>query len=714
MFDQILSTIEFNHLLLLLIFIVISFIAINIMKIISLLRLLKRKELQQNFQTKNSIIDSPITIKSVVEREWDTQSLLLGKSISRKYLWLAGLLFINFVLILIFIPIFLNAFFSYPKIIHKYPEWNSYWNDYDQPIHVVFDRPIDTKSLILNMSPETGGRWEFEKEKYLPFVRSVKFYPEETVYPGNKVIVYFTHVTNYFNTIDNREELLQFYSVDLPTVASSNPEKDSVDIKTDTDIVFNLSHKEGEFVDWAFRTNQEDAYEIERNSNDVIKLKFNESMKQNTEYIIKVFQIPLSKDTGTGEVTKKGETVDAYTLKFQTVAEPLILSTSPQGAGVMIDSPVKIVFEQDMDKASVEGKFNISPNISGSKYWEKDNIFIFKPDQLQKETRYNVSLAKGMQTKVGGVSNADSSYNFETIGAVKVASWSPDPRSNSTDVDSKIRVLFNQAVDSSSAQEKFHIDPFVDGKFSWSGNTMTYNPTDKLTHSTEYSIRIDSGVKTIHGLDSRDDVGIAFTTQAKKIELNVPQYSQVNSKECQIIATQMILAYKGKSKDKMSIYNGMAKDNTVCDPENNTWGNPHAGFVGNIDGNHDCASGSRGYGVYWGPVSNYLSGQGVSNSIRSGMSISSLTHELESGHPVMLWWQNGWSTPDDISWSTPDGQYIRAVNGMHSEIAVGFVGPNDNPTHIIVRDPWRGRRVLEIGNFKGLWSYFGNTGIVVY
>jgi uncharacterized protein YvpB len=96
------------------------------------------------------------------------------------------------------------------------------------------------------------------------------------------------------------------------------------------------------------------------------------------------------------------------------------------------------------------------------------------------------------------------------------------------------------------------------------------------------------------------------------------------------------------------------------------------------------------------------------------MSISDLANEVAQGHPVILWWQNGWSAPNDISWTTPDGQYIYAINGMHSEVAVGFIGPTDNPTHIIVNDPWRGRRELEVGYFKSLWGYFNNTGVVIY
>ncbi|MCA9385131.1 Ig-like domain-containing protein [Candidatus Dojkabacteria bacterium] len=612
--------------------------------------------------------------------------------------------------------LFQNLFFTYPKMVYTYPAWDDYWNDYDQPIEVVFDRPINSKKLVLNLSPETSGTWKFEKAiPFLPFTRTIRFVPDETVYPGNKVIAYFTHVTNVFNTFQNREEFLQFNSVELPTVLSSTPERNSKAVHVDQEITFQLSHREGDYVDWEFKTNKEDPAQLLRDDSDVIKLVFESPLKQNENYVIKLYQIPLAQSTGSGEITKKGQKQEAYTLQFETVTTPLVSSMTPQGGGISPATSIRIEFDDAMDKTSVENAFTISPPTPGTINWEGDTIFTYAPSsQLSKATNYTITLQEGIQSSAGGITDSAINYSFETIGAVKVIGWSPTPGTTSANIDSSIRVTFDQAVDHASAESLFSIEPSVEGVFSWEGNTMIFNPTNNLGYSASHTVRVSSGVKTVSGLDSNQEFSFSFTTQPKKVEISVPLYRQVNSKECQIVATQMLLAFKGVSKSKTTIFNEMPKESVVCDAENNVWGNPNLGYVGDINGNHDCASGNRGYGVYWNPVSSYMASVGISNQVMRGMSIQQLTDQIEQGHPVMLWWQNGWSTPTDVSWYTPDGQYIYAVNGMHSEIAVGFIGPNNAPSHIIVNDPWRGRRELPISHFTGLWSYFNNTGIVVY
>lgn len=621
--------------------------------------------------------------------------------------------------LLLFGVIFLiyQMFFTYPHITSTYPLEGEYWRNYDNPIEINFSRPINTKGIVINLLPNTSGEWKFEKKNELiPFVDSIKFYPNETVYPGNEIYVYMSNISNVFSTIKNYEAQLKFYSTDLPTINDSQPQSSAEFVQVGNEVSFNLSHKDGEYVEWAFLTNVNDHFEIIRDKSTTIKLKFDNNFSQGKEYFIKVYRIPVSQSTKTGDATRSGDKQNIYNLHFKTVGAPLITNASPKGSGILTNASVKISFDYPMDKESVEKGFQISPNVAGSFYWSDDlKTMRFTPSStLEKDKSYTVKIASGVHNQNGGVSEEEIVFSFQTIGRVKVSSWNPRTNATSIATGSNINVTFNQSVDQQSAQSKFSISPNIPGAFSWSGNTMVFNPDNNLDFLTNYQITISADIKSINGLDSNESFTSSFTTEAKKVLLSVPQYRQVNSKECQIVATQIIMGYKGKAKDKTTIFNEFPKETTVCDAENNIWGNPNIGFVGDINGNHDCASGNRGYGVYWSPVSSYLSRNGISNSVSRGMSITQLTQEIEAGHPVMLWWQNGWSTPTDVSWDTPDGQHIYAVNGMHSEVAIGFIGTTNNPTHIIVQDPWRGQRTLEIGYFKGLWSYFGNTGIIVY
>ena len=170
----------------------------------------------------------------------------------------------------------------------------------------------------------------------------------------------------------------------------------------------------------------------------------------------------------------------------------------------------------------------------------------------------------------------------------------------------------------------------------------------------------------------------------------------------------MVLAYYGIYRSKMQIHDWIGVDPTPYTPSPKTWGNPHEHFVGDILGN------SRGYGVYWEPIQNYIHAQGRSTKLYRGASISDVAHEIEKGHPVILWWYNGWSGGDVISWHTPSGQKIYAFNGMHSEVLVGFKGDASNPSALITRDPWRGRRVYSVNSFLWVWGFLNNTGVAVY
>jgi uncharacterized protein YvpB len=86
--------------------------------------------------------------------------------------------------------------------------------------------------------------------------------------------------------------------------------------------------------------------------------------------------------------------------------------------------------------------------------------------------------------------------------------------------------------------------------------------------------------------------------------------------------------------------------------------------------------------------------------------LSDIIAELKKGNPVMTWGQNGWSTPRDISWTSSDGTFIHAINGMHSTVVRGFSGPDNNPTQIYLNDPWRGQYAIATSEFKRRWNYF--------
>lgn len=630
-------------------------------------------------------------------------------------IWTIKVVAINAIIIYFLFSTVKKQFATYPQYFAVFPEEEKVWNDYQRPIEIAFNIPIDENSLIINMAPETDGYWEFEKSlPYLPFTRKIKFYPNETIFPDQDIMIYLTDLTNHFHTMDGGEHLIRFYSISLPIIESTYPENQAIDIPIDRDIVLNLNQKDGGYVDWEFEFDKDVEFEAIRDNSRTVKLSFTKSLSQDESYKLDIYQIPLSSKVDTGEIIKKGEKQKVHTIEFTTVTAPLVSSTEPTGNSVLTDTVIKVVFDNDMDKNSVEEAFSINPEIEGDISWEDDKTFIFTPSNpLSKETHYDITFKQGMKNQTGGISEQDIIFAFDTVGAVKVIGWYPGYGATNVKTSTSINVTFDQEVDHSSAQSNFSTSPALEGTFSWSGNTMIFSPSSSLDYSTKYTITVTSGITTVHGYDSRQNFTSVFTTESNIFTLNVPLYRQTHAFTCNITASAMALAYKGAPSSEMGVYNGIAKDNTPCTKNGNTivtWGNPHAGYIGNIDGAGDCG----GYGVYWGPVASYASSRGVSTQVRSGWNVAGLAQEVERGNPVVIWGQNGWAAPTNKSWITPDGQYIYAINGMHSEVVIGFIGPSSSPSHIITNDPWRGRRTLTIAQFNSTWHYFNYTGLIFY
>lgn len=622
---------------------------------------------------------------------------------------------LNVMIIFSLTTFFKKYFLTYPDIVSIYPEKDAYWDDYERPIEIEFSTPLDKDSLIINMAPEAQGSWEFEKSfSFLPFTRKLKFYPAETIFPGEKVMVYLTDLTNHLHTQNPGEHLIEFNSIHLPIIESVTPENESVNVPIDQEILLKLNQKDGPYVEWEFILDKENTYQIIRDNSKTIKLDFDAPLAQGETYKFEIYQTPLSFNLETEEVTKKGEKELVYTLEFTTVPVPLISEMSPTGSGVLIDQVIRVVFDNEMDKESVEKAFTITPETEGEITWEDDKTFVFTPAQpLPKETHYDIVFTKGIVSKVGGITESDITFSFDTIGAVKVQGWSPGPGASGVKINSSIYVTFDQQVDHASAQSHFSISPSVEGTFSWNGNTLIFSHSSPFGYSTTYTVTISAGIKTINGLDSRSNFSTSFTTESNVFILNVPLHRQTHAFLCNVTAVSMVIAYKGVPSSEMSVYNEIAKDNTPCTKDGDritVWGNPHAGYVGDIDGAGYCG----GYGVYWGASSAYISSKGISNRVFTGWNVAALAQEVEQGHPAVIWWQNGWSSPYDKSWHTPGGQYIYAINGMHSEVVIGFIGPSSNPTHIITNDPWRGRRTISVGSFNSLWGIFNRTAVVVY
>ncbi len=268
------------------------------------------------------------------------------------------------------------------------------------------------------------------------------------------------------------------------------------------------------------------------------------------------------------------------------------------------------------------------------------------------------------------------------------------------DLPQRLEFTYGSKLEISEAELKGRI--VVEPKAEWEAvaqaQKLTLNFTRPLSFDTNYTVVILSG-----NSDS-EAVVLNFRTPKEKFQLAVPLFKQELQFECNLTAASMLLNYYGHKVSKEQIFQGIPKDSTPFDPVKGIWGDPELGFVGDITGR------TKGYGVHWQPVMEYIS-RFRPVQLKRNWNLAELLQTVKSGQPVMLWWQNGRSARDVLSWKTPAGKQIDAINGMHSEIVIGFEGGQESPEYILVNDPWRGFRRVHISEFTELWKLYSNTAI---
>lgn len=574
-------------------------------------------------------------------------------------------------------------------------------------IEIIFDRPVSRSSLEKAISPDVPGVWIFANSLYTThFYRKVTFYPTQSLTPDTKYTITLSNIKNPLKISKPYSYNFSFKTQPSPHVSRVTPISGTNNVSINTPITIALSDKNDGLSEFDFEVNPPLPLKTKLDKQKKLyTLIPTTSFKQGIKYTLTVKKTDITLNIPTNSVIKRANTIQEYEGAFTTKEAPGIMQLTPEGNNVAPTTPVIISFSEPMNRQSVEENFSITPNILGNFIWNNDQSLTFTPLKLAYETKYTIKLKKGTKAKGSGFFEEDVNKTFNTIGHVRVIQFIPTDGWAAVGINNQIKTTFDQAVDKKSAESKFSIAPAISGIFSWDGNTMIFTPSQNFAFSTKYTVTIASGVKTVFGLDSNKNFETSFTTQEQTVKLAVPIYLQQHTLSCEIASLRMALAYKGKKLSEETILGQVGVDNTPH--SGNIWGNPNNAFVGNVDGNQMI----DGYGVYWNPIAR------VAKMYRSaqefqGWSITQLTQALSEDHAIVIWTYSsgGWPT----SWNTPDGQHIFAYRDEHAVTAVGYVGPADNPSQIIINDPLHGQVYWQRAYFDKKWESFGRAGVVVY
>lgn len=196
---------------------------------------------------------------------------------------------------------------------------------------------------------------------------------------------------------------------------------------------------------------------------------------------------------------------------------------------------------------------------------------------------------------------------------------------------------------------------------------------------------------------------LAIAEEVNRID--IPFLRQEHRLSCEVATLRMALRASRLTITESELINHLSFDRTR--KKYGTWGDPNKGFVGNIDGSMM----KSGYGVYAEPIAR-LGMRWRRTKVIHNITPQELVLNMKQKRPVIVWGFYGSGKP--VQWTTQDGKVIKAVNGEHTRLVVGFMGSGDNPSGFEVIDPLTGTAYWSTEALMENLLSFDGTAVAVY
>ena len=211
---------------------------------------------------------------------------------------------------------------------------------------------------------------------------------------------------------------------------------------------------------------------------------------------------------------------DPAGLQFNVVDPPRVISTVPEDGEVRVftNLPVVLEFNHAMNRSSVEDAFGIDPPTPGGFEWQ-GALMRFRPDALLTNlTVYTITLATSARDLEGIHLLAPVAFSFRTtMGSDVYPPLIEDIIASRAPIDAAVRVKFNEAMDRTSTEAAFSIEPPVAGAFAWEGRTLVFIPSAPLDYDTTYTVRIAPTAQDLAGLPLGTQWIVTFRTIADTV-----------------------------------------------------------------------------------------------------------------------------------------------------------------------------------------------------
>lgn len=170
----------------------------------------------------------------------------------------------------------------------------------------------------------------------------------------------------------------------------------------------------------------------------------------------------------------------------------------------------RITFNKPIDTATASVHFDVA----GNGTWSSPTVYTFTPTTVQPGQTYHYTVAAGLRSTDGGLTNQPLTGSFSTVGHVDITNYAPTG-SKLNQANQTIHITFNQAVDHQSAANHFSISSGTVTSESWDGNTFLA-AVSNLGYDQKITVTIASGVANAgFGLPSDHSTEFSFHTDVE-------------------------------------------------------------------------------------------------------------------------------------------------------------------------------------------------------
>lgn len=201
------------------------------------------------------------------------------------------------------------------------------------------------------------------------------------------------------------------------------------------------------------------------------------------------------------------------------------------GEELALDDPITLFFDRDLDCATVETAFSITPQVDGDLTCDATRLTFTPSNGFDSATTYTVTLDESLRGADGAQLLEPYTLMLATTGFLQVTQVLPDAGTQDVATDAVITVIFNRPVvplgsveDMANLPDPLTIIPEVPGVGEWLNTAIyTFTPDPAWAGGTMYEVVIDAGLEAVDGATLPSTYGWTFSTEMPRVIGVIPE-----------------------------------------------------------------------------------------------------------------------------------------------------------------------------------------------